>query len=75
MKPRPNPKRKPSASPPLAPSRTAISTSNSFILPTHQVNALVIGPGGYKVADFLKAGSIMSLIFLTVSLIMLNLIF
>ena len=53
----------------------AISTSNSFILPTHQVNALVMGPGGYHVADFLKAGSIMSVIFLTVSLVMLNLVF
>jgi di/tricarboxylate transporter len=53
----------------------AISTSNSFILPTHQVNALILGPGGYRVADFLKAGSIMSLIFLTVSLLMLNVIF
>lgn len=53
----------------------AISTSNSFILPTHQVNALVMGPGGYHVSDFLKAGSIMSLIFLVVSLVVLNLIF
>jgi di/tricarboxylate transporter len=53
----------------------AISTSNSFILPTHQVNALIMGPGGYRVADFLKAGSIMSAIFLVVSLGMLNLMF
>lgn len=53
----------------------AISTSNSFILPTHQVNALLLGPGGYHVRDFLKAGSLMSLIFLVVSLIMLNLLF
>ena len=53
----------------------AISTSNSFILPTHQVNALIMGPGGYRVADFLKAGSVMSLIFLVVSLVVLNLIF
>ena len=53
----------------------AISTSNSFILPTHQVNALIMGPGGYRVADFLKAGSIMSVLFLIVSLLMLNIIF
>ena len=53
----------------------AISTSNSFILPTHQVNALVMGPGGYHVSDFLRAGSIMSVIFIVVSLVMLNLIF
>jgi di/tricarboxylate transporter len=53
----------------------AISTSNSFILPTHQVNALIMGPGGYRVADFLKAGSIMTLIFLVVSLAALNIVF
>ena len=53
----------------------AISTSNSFILPTHQVNALIMGPGNYRVADFLRAGSIMSLIFLVVSLVMLNVVF
>ncbi|HUF73611.1 MAG TPA: SLC13 family permease [Gammaproteobacteria bacterium] len=53
----------------------AISTSNSFILPTHQVNALLLGPGGYHVRDFLKAGSLMSLIFLVVSLVMLNILF
>lgn len=53
----------------------AISTSNSFILPTHQVNALIMGPGGYRVRDFLKAGSIMSLIFLVVSLLVLNAVF
>jgi di/tricarboxylate transporter len=53
----------------------AISTSNSFLLPTHQVNALVMGPGGYRVVDFLKVGSIMSAIFLVVSLVMLNIVF
>jgi len=53
----------------------AISTSNSFLIPTHQVNALIMGPGGYRVRDFLKAGSIMTVLFLVVSLSMLNLIF
>ncbi|MEM7281412.1 MAG: SLC13 family permease, partial [Pseudomonadota bacterium] len=53
----------------------AISTSNSFIIPTHQVNALIMGPGGYKVMDFLRAGSFMSVLFIAVSLIILNLIF
>lgn len=53
----------------------AISTSNSFIIPTHQVNALIMGPGGYRVTDFLRAGSVMSLLFIAVSLIILNLIF
>ncbi len=50
----------------------AISTSNSFMLPTHQVNALIMGPGDYRVADFLRAGSVMTLLFLIVSLAVLN---
>lgn len=53
----------------------AISTSNSFILPTHQVNALIMGPGDYRVADFMRAGFVMSVIFIVVSLTVLNLIF
>jgi len=52
----------------------AISTSNSFLIPTHQVNALLMGPGGYQVADFMRAGGIMTLLFLIVSLAMLNLV-
>ena len=33
----------------------ALATSNSFIIPTHQVNALLMGPGGYKVIDYLES--------------------
>jgi len=53
----------------------AISTSNSFLIPTHQVNALIMGPGGYRVIDFVKSGMIMTVLFLVVSLTMLNLVF
>jgi di/tricarboxylate transporter len=53
----------------------AISTSNSFLIPTHQVNALLMGPGGYQVADFMRAGGIMTMLFLAVSLVMLNVVF
>ncbi len=53
----------------------AIATSNSFLIPTHQVNALIMGPGGYRVPDFLKAGGIMTILFLLVSLTMLNIVF
>ncbi|HMM46545.1 MAG TPA: SLC13 family permease [Thiobacillaceae bacterium] len=53
----------------------ALATSNSFFLPTHQVNALIMGPGGYRVADFMRAGGIMTLIFLAVMMLMLNLIY
>ncbi|MDX5333489.1 MAG: SLC13 family permease [Gammaproteobacteria bacterium] len=53
----------------------AIATSNSFLIPTHQVNALIMGPGGYRVKDYMKAGGIMTVLFLVVSLVMLNVVF
>ena len=53
----------------------AISTSNSFLIPTHQVNALIMGPAGYRVADFMRAGSIMTVLFLVVSLTVMSLVF
>jgi di/tricarboxylate transporter len=53
----------------------AISTSNSFLIPTHQVNALIMGPAGYRVIDFVRTGGVMTLLFLVVSLSVLNLIF
>ncbi len=53
----------------------AISTSNSFLLPTHQVNALIMGPAGYRVMDFVKAGAPMTLLFLVTSLLALNFMF
>ena len=45
----------------------AVSASNSFVLPTHQVNALFMGPGGYRNADFIRAGSIMTILFLVLA--------
>ena len=53
----------------------AIATSNSFLIPTHQVNALIMGPAGYKVSDFMKAGGIMTILFLVVMMVMMNLVF
>ena len=53
----------------------ASATSNSFLIPTHQVNALIMGPGGYRVPDVMRAGGIMTVLFLVVSLFMLNLVF
>ena len=46
----------------------AIATSNSFLIPTHQVNALIMGPAGYRVIDFVKSGGVMTILFLVVSL-------
>jgi di/tricarboxylate transporter len=53
----------------------AIATSNSFLIPTHQVNALIMGPGGYRVPDFMKAGGIMTILFLVVMMVMMNVVF
>ncbi len=53
----------------------ALSASNTFILPTHQVNALVMRPGGYKTVDYVKAGTGMTILFLVVMLTMLYLFY
>jgi len=53
----------------------AIATSNSFLIPTHQVNALIMGPAGYRVPDFMKAGGIMTVLFLVVMMIMMSIVF
>ena len=63
------------ASPALFALTVALATSNSFIIPTHQVNALIKGPGGYRVPDFMRAGGIMSILFIVVMLGMMNLIY
>jgi len=52
--------------PRLAALTVALATSNAFIIPTHQVNALIMTPGGYAVRDFVRAGGIMTLVFLIV---------
>jgi di/tricarboxylate transporter len=49
-----------------------MATANAFLIPTNQVNALIIGPGGYRVKDFVFAGGIMTLLFLPVMLLTLN---
>jgi len=44
----------------------AVCASNSFLLPTHQVNALLMTPGGYRNIDYLRTGGIMTLIYIVV---------
>ena len=63
------------ASPTMYALIVALSTSNAFILPTHQVNALIMGPGGYRVSDFIRVGTPMSIIFIVVMLTMINIVF
>jgi di/tricarboxylate transporter len=43
-----------------------IGVSNSFLLPTHQVNALYMGPGDYRTKDYMKIGGTLSLIYAAV---------
>jgi di/tricarboxylate transporter len=52
----------------------ALATCNAFILPTDQVNSLVMGPGGYRVLDYVKVGGGMSVVYLTVMLGSVNLV-
>jgi len=53
----------------------AVCASNSFVLPTHQVNALLMSPGGYRNRDYIKAGGIMTLIFLVVAVAVVGLFY
>jgi di/tricarboxylate transporter len=43
-----------------------LGVSNSFILPTHQVNALYMGPGEYRTRDYIKIGGPMAIIYIAV---------
>ena len=49
----------------------AIAASNTFVLPTHQVNALIMRPGGYRTTDYARAGFGMTILFLAVLIGML----
>ena len=62
------------ADPRLAALVVAIACSNNFILPTHQVNALVLQPGGYRTMDYFKAGSGMTILFLLILLAAISLL-
>ena len=47
-----------------------LATSNSFMLPTHQVNALYMGPGEYRTKDYIKIGGILSFIYIVILVVM-----
>ena len=53
----------------------AVCASNSFILPTHQVNAFLMNPGGYSSKDYLKAGGLLSLLYIMVAVVMIYLFY
>lgn len=54
----------------------AISASNTFLIPSASpVLLIVAGPGGYRSKDFLRAGIPLTLIFLVVGIVGVNLLF
>jgi di/tricarboxylate transporter len=56
------------ADPRIAALTVAIAASNTFVLPTHQVNALVMRPGGFRTIDYVRAGTGMTALYLVVML-------
>ncbi len=63
------------ADPRMAALVVGLATSNSFMLPTHQVNALYMGPGHYRTVDFMKAGLLVSIVFIIVMIGMISLLY
>jgi di/tricarboxylate transporter len=54
----------------------AISTSNTFVIPSaNPVLTIVAGPGGYRARDFLRIGAPLTLLLLVVLLVTVNLVF
>ncbi len=63
------------ASPMTAALVVAVSASNTFVLPTHQVNALIMRPGGYRTRDYMKAGAGATMLFTVTVLLSLMLFY
>ena len=63
------------ADPKIAGLVVAIASINPFILPTHQVNALIMQPGGYNTTDYMRVGSGLMALFLVILMAMLFLFY
>ena len=63
------------ADPRIAGLVVAVASINTFILPTHQVNALIMQPGGYKTTDYIRVGSGFMLLFLVILMTMLSVLY
>lgn len=63
------------ADPAVAALVVAVSASNTFVLPTHQVNALIMRPGGYKTKDYMRVGFGMSVLYVGVLMLCINFFF
>jgi di/tricarboxylate transporter len=53
----------------------AVSASNTFILPTHQVNALIMRAGNYRTMDYIRVGFGMSVLYVGVLMLCVKFIF
>ena len=53
----------------------AVAASNTFVLPTHQVNALIMRPGGYRTIDYVRSGAGMTVIYMVVMIAALMLFY
>lgn len=53
----------------------ALSASNNFLSASNPVIGMVVGPGGYKPIDLLRAGGLLTVLYTAVVLVMVNLMF
>jgi di/tricarboxylate transporter len=53
----------------------ALSASNNFLSASNPVIGMVVGPGGYKPIDLLRVGGPLTVLYLAVVLVMVNLLF
>jgi di/tricarboxylate transporter len=53
----------------------ALSASNNFLSASNPVIGMVVGPGGYKPIDLLRAGGLLTVLYIVVVVVMVNLLF
>ncbi len=53
----------------------AMCSTNTFMLPTHQVSAMIMQPGGYKTTDYLRVGSGVMVLFIVILMTMITLFY
>ena len=63
------------ADPRIAVLVVAIAYINTFILPTHQVNAMIMQPGGYKTINYIRVGSGFMSLFLVILMTTLSILY
>ena len=63
------------ADPKLAGLVVAICSINSFFLPTHQANAMIMQPGDYKTGDFMRVGSGVMILYIVILMAMITLFY